>query len=342
MTNDGTVCAVVVTHNRKKLLIECIDSLINQSKPLDAIYIIDNNSTDNTPQLLKEKDLINEIPLSNHELSWEKKVKVNNREIKIKLHYYKMHKNTGGAGGFYEGVKRAYEDGYDWLWLMDDDAEPVQDALKFLNENTNIKNISALCSTVTDINNHIQLVSRGFLNFNRGQILKFSSKEDYGKQYVEIDMASFVGILIKRDAINKAGFPKKELFIQGDDLEYCIRLGTYGKILLITDSIIIHKNQRIMKEIKKKRFFRISLRPSYENLWLYYFSPRNMTWINKVYGENRIFLYYFIIKAFILVSIGIILYDDNKLKRINLFKEAYIDGIKGNFDNNKPKILLYD
>jgi len=26
----------------------------------------------------------------------------------------------GGAGGFYEGVKRAYEAGYDWL-LMDDD-----------------------------------------------------------------------------------------------------------------------------------------------------------------------------------------------------------------------------
>ena len=53
-----TVCAVVVTFNRKQLLLKCIDSLLNQTHKINAIYIVDNNSTDNTPQLLYEKGYI--------------------------------------------------------------------------------------------------------------------------------------------------------------------------------------------------------------------------------------------------------------------------------------------
>ena len=46
MQDKGTVCAIVVTFNRKELLIDCLDSLREQTRPLDAIYIIDNASTD--------------------------------------------------------------------------------------------------------------------------------------------------------------------------------------------------------------------------------------------------------------------------------------------------------
>ena len=53
-----TVCAVVVTFNRKQLLLKCIDSLLNQTHKINAIYIVDNNSTDNTPQLLMKKDIL--------------------------------------------------------------------------------------------------------------------------------------------------------------------------------------------------------------------------------------------------------------------------------------------
>ena len=51
MTN--TVCSVVVTYNRKNLLVKCIDALINQELKPDAIYIVDNNSTDQTQQTQK-------------------------------------------------------------------------------------------------------------------------------------------------------------------------------------------------------------------------------------------------------------------------------------------------
>ncbi len=31
-----------------------------------------------------------------------------------------MKENTGGAGGFYRGVKEAYDRGSEWFWVMDD------------------------------------------------------------------------------------------------------------------------------------------------------------------------------------------------------------------------------
>ncbi|MBD3842385.1 MAG: glycosyl transferase, family 2, partial [Campylobacterales bacterium] len=35
MENKETVCAVVVTYNRKELLIECLDALMKQTRPID-------------------------------------------------------------------------------------------------------------------------------------------------------------------------------------------------------------------------------------------------------------------------------------------------------------------
>ena len=45
------VLAIIVTHNRKELLNECINALIGQSYPSD-ILIIDNASTDGTNDLI--------------------------------------------------------------------------------------------------------------------------------------------------------------------------------------------------------------------------------------------------------------------------------------------------
>ena len=55
------ICAVVVTYNRKDLLVECLNALKNQTYPLDGIYIIDNASTDGTQELLMKEGWITEI-----------------------------------------------------------------------------------------------------------------------------------------------------------------------------------------------------------------------------------------------------------------------------------------
>jgi hypothetical protein len=48
-----------------------------------------------------------------------------------------------------------------------------------------------------------------------------------------------------------------------------------------------------------------------------------------------------IIVSWLIRIADILLYDDHKLKRINLVTQAYNAGLKGNFDNEKPKKILY-
>ena len=102
------VCAVIVTYNRKALLKECLEAVLAQTRPPDHVLVVDNASTDGTAEMLRE-----EFP---------------------QVEVLRLPENQGGAGGFHEGMKRAYEEGFDWLWLMDDDTIPRPEALEALLE----------------------------------------------------------------------------------------------------------------------------------------------------------------------------------------------------------------
>jgi len=341
---NNSVCAVVVTYNRKNLLMECLEALRKQTRPIQGIYLIDNASTDGTPELLLEKGYISELPPQNLKEPWEKEFNITNLTDgnSIKLHYIRMHENTGGAGGFYEGVKRGYEKGYDWLWLMDDDAEPKEDALELLSLYFKNTEIVSLAGLVVLPDGNIAIYHRGKINLkNIFPLVQIPiDLNEYQKQTVEVDMASFVGLLVKKEVINDIGFPKKEFFIYHDDVEYCIRLRSIGKILLIPKSIIIHK-EAAKGEVEKSFLGIKRKRTEFNKFWLSYYGIRNLVWLGKKYSENKFLFYIQMIKNILRVILGIILFDDNKYKRIKFVLNAYFDGLKGKFDNDKPKRVLY-
>lgn len=342
---SDNVCAVVVTYNRKNLLIECLEALRKQTRPLHGIYIVDNASTDGTPELLKEKGYIKELPPENLKESWEKEFEIENlvNGNSIKIHYVRMHDNTGGAGGFYEGVKRGYEKGYDWLWLMDDDAEPKEDALEKLQTYFLLDNVSALACLKVDRYMNLLHPHRGYFNFRNvfsGIVTPFN-ETDIEKEFLEIDHASFVGLIVSKEAIAKIGYPKREFFIHYDDVEYCMRLRAVGKILLIPSSVIVHKDAAKLGT-KKSFLGRESMRIEFNKFWLSYYGRRNLVWLGKQYSENKVLFYIQMIKSLVRAIIGTILYnDDHKYKRVKFILSAYFDGLKGNFDNSKPKKILY-
>jgi glycosyltransferase involved in cell wall biosynthesis len=47
------VCAIIPTFNREKLLVECLDSLLRQTRPVDEIIVVNDGSTDNTATVLQ-------------------------------------------------------------------------------------------------------------------------------------------------------------------------------------------------------------------------------------------------------------------------------------------------
>ena len=54
MKSNIKVDAVIVTYNRLKLLKECISAVLNQTKSINNIIVVNNSSSDGTPEYLKE------------------------------------------------------------------------------------------------------------------------------------------------------------------------------------------------------------------------------------------------------------------------------------------------
>jgi len=219
---DNTVCAVVVTYNRKNLLLECLEAIRRQTRPVDAIYIIDNASTDGTPEVLKENGYIPELPPFNLSEPYEIEHKISNLVDgnPINVFYVRMYENTGSAGGFYEGVKRGYERGYDWLWLMDDDGLPEKDCLMNLYKCTNDLNIVG--SLVVASDNSSELTWKLRVVDSLGNFIPrtyFSNVEEvkrHAKNGIYYGIPNFFNsIIIKKDVISIVGFPNKDLFIWG-------------------------------------------------------------------------------------------------------------------------------
>ncbi|QEF95318.1 glycosyltransferase [Methanothermobacter sp. KEPCO-1] len=328
------VAAVVVTYNRKELLMECLEALLRQTRPLQAIYIIDNASTDGTPELLHREGYTPSL-----EGGTLTRKNLHNQE-EIRIIHIRLPENTGGAGGFHEGVKRAYHDGYDWIWLMDDDAEPLKDSLEKLLPYAS-DGVFALANLKIAPDGTPQYGHRGFFNFKNSTLVIPITQKDLKKDYLEIDHSSFVGIMISYQAIKIVGFPKKKFFLHFDDFEYCTRLRMGGKILLVPSSLILHKDQaRKNRVIKKILWIKIPITP-YKNLWLNYYGMRNKVWILKNNMTKWKFYLYFL--RSILLSLGAQLVNGEKItRRIFFILSAYIDGFNGEFDNEKPKKILYE
>ena len=55
--NKLKTVAIIVTHNRSKLLKRCLLKLKKQTEKVDNILVVNNGSTDNTQSILKELEI---------------------------------------------------------------------------------------------------------------------------------------------------------------------------------------------------------------------------------------------------------------------------------------------
>lgn len=301
---NNKIAAVVVTYNRKVLLVECIEALLNQNRKLDLIFIIDNASTDGTKKLLLEMGYLN-------------------KDI---IEYIILDYNTGGSGGFYRGIEIAYQKGFDWIWIMDDDAEPDCDCLRILESKLKYKdNIGVICPLIVNKSTkepqwyHHKLLSDDLV-IEESIINKIDIKKIYDSELVKIDSNAFVGPMISRDVIKKLGLPEKDYFILCDDLEYIYRASLDFKCFLSPNSKIYHKsNSNSVGKINK------------DEIWKLYYSRRNYLLFLKKYQNKKLIIFKYIIrnlKNSLKSTVSLFLkYKAGKLCVMPLM--GLIDGIRG-------------
>ncbi len=247
-----TIGAVIVTYNRLQKLKIALQAYENQKFKPKYLLVINNNSMDGTKEYL---DL------------WQKE---SSEIVHLVLH---LKENTGGSGGFYEGIRAAETMESDWIWVADDDAYPAKDCFEKMAEFiklSDVVEIAALCSAVYT-NGHIDTWHRRRFGKRFGivRVEDCISVKEYEKNNFELDLFSYVGTLINRKVILKVGLPQKDYFISYDDSEHSIRVSKQGKIICIPNAKVIHDSIESAEDIIT---------------WKKYYALRN-----KIYSYNNHF-----------------------------------------------------
>lgn len=299
-----SIAAVVVTRNRKALLIECLNALLNQTRPLDRIYILDQASVDGTEELFAECG----------------------RFHSGQVYYLRSEINRGGAGGFHDGLKRAYEDGFGAVWVMDDDAIPNADACEKMMPFLQYPEVAAIANE--------KLTTTGGIDSFHTQ----RSNKTTRNEYIALEFSSFVGLLIRRYAIASVGLPIPEFFVQEDDKEYCARLVTVGTIAYARESIVVHK-YAAAATVSKTFLGKVFERQTAKQYCMNYFRLRNRLWLlhRGRHSARSIWEYWNRLAR----EIGkVVLVDRNCLiARLHVVVRGVRDGLTGRFDNEFPFAL---
>lgn len=294
------VAAVIVTYNRKELLGENIRMLLKQTRPFDRIFIVDNCSTDGTAEYLQEN-------------GWKNR---------LQFIYIKTESNIGGAGGFYVGTKAAFESGADWIVLMDDDGRMLDGFT-----------MERLLTVAERLYQQNYANKKLFINalVQQGEMLSFKMGSKYTVQQalyaskdgiLEGEANPFNGTLISRELVEAIGFPNREFFIKGDEVDYKQRtLDVGGYIVTVVDAKYWHPRP----ETQERTVLGIKVPFFVEAPWKEYYAARNFTYMYKAKGWYKAI-------AFELVLVKVLAIFSMKCKKVSTLKMLFkgvSDGWKG-------------
>lgn len=213
------ITAIIVTYNRKKDLLRCINAVLNQARKPDNLLIINNCSTDGTEDELKNR-FNTDISLAiKNELIYVC------GENQVQIFIVNESQNIGGSGGFCDGMKFAHENlQSDYFWLMDDDGYPTENCLEQLLGYS--EKYDYIMPTSIDIDNHEKLSWQTRMRNGK----KTSSYEKLQDSWGEIMnyVTPFNGVLLSKKCVASVGYINREFFLWGDEYEHywrCVRNG---------------------------------------------------------------------------------------------------------------------
>lgn len=292
------VAAVVVTFNRKDLLVKCLDALCRQSCALNMIVVLDNASTDATREAV--------APFL--------------EMAEIRVIYERSATNMGGAGGFARGLELALLNGADWAWLMDDDALPDELALASLDVNSlDPENVYASTPVCGDLLSWPMTPLASFADKKRSVVRNVFELQPR----TEVLNLPFLGFLIHRKLVTSAGLPDASLFISADDTEYCLRLQRQGARMIVVKASRINHPAAVIgyRRFLWMRLPFISLAP-----WRRYYDTRNRLLIARRYHGIR--LWTMTLPGIVVRMWFIAWHEQNRLLQLKASAAGVLDGLR--------------
>ena len=283
------VAAIIVSYNPDSNLFDSINLLLNQ---VEKVIIVDNGSKEKYVKYIKS---------------------INEDKIEIILNK----ENLGVATALNIGVRKALENGYEWILTMDQDSKASPDMVK--------KMFNVYNSINREERKDILSIFPNFVDERIQSIEENSNMNSY--EYVDADITS--GNLLRKEVFEKVGFFDDSLFIDLVDTDFCMRLNEKGiKMIKIRDAVLYHS----LGESKTIKGILGSFNTSNHSALRRYYMTRNRFYTWEKYKDLNSFTLNRDKKLFKKEFIKIILGEKDKINKIKMVLRGYKDykkGIKG-------------
>jgi rhamnopyranosyl-N-acetylglucosaminyl-diphospho-decaprenol beta-1,3/1,4-galactofuranosyltransferase len=252
--DPATATIVVVTYNRSGLLSRLLESIERMDPQPGRVVVIDNASTDDTTEVVE--------PFR--------------ERLAPELVYRRLEENTGGSGGFSEGMRTAYELGSTWMWLMDDDVEVLPDGLA---------RMGAWAPRFRSIQGRrYDYDGSAFywqyrLSIPLGIPIPWAPADFDDSGYRDMNSGCFEGMFIHRDIVQRIGLPDPRFFIYWDD-------SIYGWLAsLVTNAVIV--NEFVLKRTREIKQWDMGIRHLNASSDMYrYYILRNRGHMRHYFAEH--------------------------------------------------------
>ena len=315
---QGKLAAVVVTYNRLDQLKQTIARLLDSPQAeLSAIVVVDNASDDGSADWLA-------------------------MQSDPRLDVLRNTANSGGAGGFEAGLRRAMtKHDPDWIVVMDDDGRPAPGALADFHS-LDLIGWDAVAAAVYFPNGEICEMNRPSRNpfWHRRvflqSVLRMGGRDAFHLAPADytagrprrVDITSFVGLFLSRDAIARAGYPDGRLFVYGDDGIYTLGLSATGGRIAF--------EPRVAFEHDCSTF--AGQRGRFRPLWKVYYYHRNLLLLYRA-AAGWLFwpLLVVVIPKWLAKTRH---HKGDRLLYLRLLAQALRDGLTGRIGTDHSKLLL--
>lgn len=217
---EPKVLIIIVTFNKKRYVVDLLNSLKEIDYKNYDVVVVDNASTDGTVDYIEKH-----FPC---------------------LYVIRNSENNGGSGGFNTGLSYAFQrDIYKYYWLLDNDVVVSKDALrmlvKTLDENSDIAIAgSQMCQLDNpEVTNEIG----AFVNLRDGCLVlnrHLTRRRNNSKGIFNVDYVAAASMLVRADVARKAGH-WEDFFIHFDDVDWCLNIKETGyRVVGVADSVIWH------------------------------------------------------------------------------------------------------
>ena len=291
------LAAVIVTYNRKDELCKNLNMLYAQTIKIDRIIVVDNCSTDGTKTHLESEGYL----------------------ARENFDYFCTETNIGGAGGFYTGLYRAYEAGADFIVLMDDDGRPCN--------NTTLEVLVSHAKSMKQTNEKLfvnsLVVCGNKLTSKIDQMLYVEEAEHAAVDGIIVGAAHpFNGTLVSRELVGEIGYPNKDFFIKGDEIDFKQRAFDAGAyVATLTNSKYYHPYVPTQEKVILGKLVPVCV----EAPWKEYYVARNLTYTYKKKKHYKMIAFELIfVKLYAIATMPC-----KKWKTIRFMFRGFRDGWRG-------------